>query len=157
MPDFEACAAFAGARPGMVFKDGAKGLGYYRDAGSSGDPLSAGQEVMRADLAAVTAGTEAAMAPDDADAPIVAALASHGRALAEAEKEAATLEKEAGYNARGVVHPAQVIEVRLTDQLLQLNEMRDDCVTPAGRTAVKAVIGRLQALGDRLLRLSRRG
>ena len=141
----------------MVFKDGAKGLGYYRDAGSSGDPLSAGQEVMRADLAAVTAGSEAAMAPDDADAPIVAALASHGRALAEAEKEAAALEKEAGYNARGVAHPAQVIEVRLTDQLLQLNEMRDDCVTPAGRTAVKAVIARLQGLGERLLRLSRRG
>ena len=47
--------------------------------------------------------------------------------------------------------------MRLTDQLLQLNEMRDDCVTPAGRTAVKAVIGRLQALGERLLRLSRRG
>ena len=61
---------------------------------------------MRADLAA-TAGSEAAMAPDDADAPIVAALASHGRALAEAEKEAAALEKEAGYTARGVAHPAR--------------------------------------------------
>ena len=38
----------------------------------------------------------------------------------------------------------------MTDQLLQLTSMLDDCVTADGRAAVKVVIARLRSLGSRL-------
>ena len=49
---------------------------------------------------------------------------------------------------------AQVHEVRLTDQLQQLERMRDDCDTAEGRAVVKEVVATLRALGARLLRIS---
>ena len=48
-------------------------------------------------------------------------------------------------------HAAQVVEVRLTDQLLQLQQMLDDCVTSEGRQAVKRLVARLRAVGARLI------
>jgi len=45
-------------------------------------------------------------------------------------------------------------QVRLTDQLLQLTLMRDDCETAAGRAAVKLEIERLRSVGQSLLPLS---
>ena len=55
---------------------------------------------------------------------------------------------------RAVVEQLETIEVRLTDQLLQLTEMRDDCETAAGRAVVKAEMERLQRLGRSLRSLS---
>ena len=42
------------------------------------------------------------------------------------------------------------MEVRLTDQLLVLTMMLDDCTTPAGREAVKGVMAAVKRLGERL-------
>jgi hypothetical protein len=47
-------------------------------------------------------------------------------------------------------HEAEVVEVRLTDQLLVLTMMLDDCTTPAGREAVKGVMAAVKRLGERL-------
>ena len=73
--------------------------------------------------------------------------------MREAEERVAQLERESGgwRRSRGFVHAAEVIEVRLTDQLLMLDTMLNDCVTAAGRTAVKAVVTQLRALGTRIL------
>lgn len=49
---------------------------------------------------------------------------------------------------------ADVLEVRLTDQLLMLDAMLGDCETSAGRVLVKAVVAQVRALGTRLLRFS---
>ena len=98
-----------------------------------------------------------ALALDSDDAPILAALASHRRALEDAEARTADLEREkaAWGRASGALrHQAEVVEVALTDQLRQLTEMRDDCTTSQGRASVKTVVDWLQALGARLLRVS---
>ena len=50
----------------------------------------------------------------------------------------------------------QVLEVRLTDQLLMLDTMLGDCETSEGRVAVKAVVAELRGLGARLVRISSR-
>ena len=50
----------------------------------------------------------------------------------------------------------QVVEVRLTDQLLQLQAMLDDCATAEGRAAVKAICSHLRDIGARLLTLTKR-
>ncbi|EOD41910.1 hypothetical protein EMIHUDRAFT_431863 [Emiliania huxleyi CCMP1516] len=154
--EFERASAFAGARRGMVFKLGASGLGYYADHGSEAAAAEAEAGAMRAALREVKEGDAGATAPaDDPDAPIVAALASHRRGLAEAEAATEALLREAGRSGgRHLSHEAQKVEVRLTDQLLQLTEMRDDCETAAGRAVVKAEMERLQRLGRSLRSLS---
>ena len=116
---------------------------------------------------------------ESADAPIIAALvrvssdtcrpparrrltlsryfparqASHNGALDAAEDRATEIEAELRLCGRGprFAHAAQVVEVRLTDQLLQLQQMLDDCTTSEGRQAVKRVVVRLRAVGTRLL------
>jgi hypothetical protein len=84
-------------------------------------------------------------------------LASHSDAIDEAAKSAAALSAESSSWGRtaGIRHQAQVIEVRLTDQLQTLTLMLDDCCTTTGRSKVKAVIGHLRALGTRLLAMSK--
>ena len=92
------------------------------------------------------------------DAPIIAALASHRDALGDSEAAASALEKEAanwGRVSTALYHRVQIVEVRLTDQLLQLTQMLDDCATAEGRSVVKTVVTRLRTLGARLVRLSR--
>ena len=88
----------------------------------------------------------------DADAPIVAALASHEEGLAAVDGEVARLEGQVKSwgRQRGLRHGAEVLEVRLTEQLLLLDTMLNDCVTSRGRGAVKQVVARLRALGARL-------
>jgi hypothetical protein len=148
-------ATFAGARRGYVFKRGPDGLGYYLDAGSFAGAAAAEEEQYSSALQAGPAHDE-----DSPDAPIVAALASHRTGLDEAEAACARLEGEArswGRASSALSHSAQVVEVRLTDQLLLLTRMLDDCSTADGRAAVKAVVARLKGLGSRLSRLSGRG
>lgn len=172
---FIPASTFDGPRPGLVFKLGTSGLGYYADIGSERAALASEISAFNAALRESTAGgpghpngllAEGAIGSDadtptlDPDAPIIAALASHRRGIAEAEEATAALQTAAarGYGigtARGrVFHEAQRIEVRLTDQLLQLTTMRDDCETAAGRAAVKLQMERLRALGTALLPLS---
>ena len=144
---------FEGARPGYVFKSGGRGLGYYRDLGSEVAALEGERESFEA--AAHAMGVDRAL--DGADAPIVAALASHRSALADAERSASVLEGEVarwGRASAALRHEAEVLEVRLTDQLVQLERMRDDCATAEGRGEVKAVVGQLRSLGERLLRIT---
>ena len=90
------------------------------------------------------------------DAPIVAALASHRKALDDAQARAQQLVAEisAGPRSSGLRHQAEVAECGLTDQLHQLTEMRDDCRTVEGRELCKAVIDRLHGIGRTLLRVS---
>ena len=89
---------------------------------------------------------------------IVAALRSHSDGLDEAERACKGLEDEVkawgGRPNAALRHRAEQVEVRLTDQLLQLTRMLDDCATSEGRNAVKRSVARLKALGARLLRIS---
>lgn len=178
---FVAASRFEGARAGYTFRLGTNGLGYYIDAGSHAAATAA--EASHFQCAAVAAGLipasggasaaardtdeththdsvqDGATAPlDGPDAPILAALASHEAGLEDTEDAAANLERDTadwgGRVSSSVRHRAEVLEVRLTDQLQQLTTMLDDCATPDGRSGVKRVIGRLRALGRRLLRLS---
>ena len=84
---------------------------------------------------------------------IPARQASHNGALDAAEDRATEIEAGLRRCGRGsrFAHAAQVVEVRLTDQLLQLQQMLDDCTTSEGRQAVKRVVVRLRAVGTRLL------
>ena len=156
-------AQFDGARPGRVFKLGAEGLGYYRDAGSAaaasqfeGDSFRRALDA-EASRSTATAGAGAAIVDDGPDAPIVAALGSHREGLADASAQTARLEAEAAHGvSAGLKHAAQVLEVRLTDQLLMLDAMLGDCETSEGRVAVKAVVADLRGLGTRLVRISSR-
>ena len=52
--EFEAAEAFAGARPGFVFKAGPEGLGYYRDPSTSATAVAAGPQQLPHDGAAGT-------------------------------------------------------------------------------------------------------
>ena len=143
---------FVGKRPGFVFKSGTRGVGYYADVGSDRASHAATVEAMQAAMASV--GSEV----EGVDAPIIAALASHRDALGDSEAAASALEKEAanwGRVSTGLCHRVQIVEVRLTDQLLQLTQMLDDCATAEGRSVVKTVVTRLRTLGARLVRLSR--
>ncbi|KAL3895639.1 MAG: hypothetical protein SGPRY_013464, partial [Prymnesium sp.] len=89
------------------------------------------------------------------DMPILAAISSHAEALSQREGEAKRLEEEGrGGMRRGALkHCVEVMEVEMTDQLLQLTRMLDDCITADGRKAVKAVITRLRSVGLRLQKL----
>ena len=71
-------------------------------------------------------------------------------------KQTEELEAEHKQTRRGggLKHAAEVLEVRLTDQLLMLDAMLGDCETSAGRVLVKAVVAQVRALGTRLLRFS---
>mgnify|MGYP006099688671 CR=1 FL=1 len=71
-------------------------------------------------------------------------------------KQTEELEAEHKQTGRGggLKHAAEVLEVRLTDQLLMLDAMLGDCETSAGRVLVKAVVAQVRALGTRLLRFS---
>jgi hypothetical protein len=134
----------------MIFKLGLNGLGYYSDRGG----IASAEEANAAAYEAATA--EAGTSSAGPDAPIIAALASHKRALDEATEATAKLEAEKaawGKATSGLRHQAEIIEVRLTDQLQQLTQMLDDCSTADGRATVKGSIGRLRALGTRLLRI----
>jgi hypothetical protein len=131
---FIAASSFDGPHPGFVFKLGTSGLGYYADLGSERAALASEISAFNAALRESTAGgsgppagmlAEGEVGSDadtptlDPDAPIIAALASHRRGIAEAEEATAALEATAarGYGrglARGrVSHEAQRIEVRL--------------------------------------------
>lgn len=71
-------------------------------------------------------------------------------------KQTEELEAEHKQTGRGggLKHAAEVLEVKLTDQLLMLDAMLGDCETSAGRVLVKAVVAQVRALGTRLLRFS---
>ena len=71
-------------------------------------------------------------------------------------KQTEELEAEHKQTGRGggLKHAAEVLEVRLTDQLLMLDAMLGDCETSGGRVLVKAVVAQVRALGTRLLRFS---
>ena len=103
------------------------------------------------------ASSEAAAASPDA--PILAAIRSHNSGLDEVEAKTAKLEAEAGNYIRqsGLKHAAELLEVSMTDQLLQLTQMLDDCVTADWRAAVKVVVARLRSLGARLRPLAGSG
>ena len=76
---------------------------------------------------------------------ILAALASHVSALEEHERESAQLEKDVanwGRISANARHAAEVLECRLTDQLLQLQQMLDDCATAHCRQVVKEKVAR---------------
>ena len=148
---FIPAAAFSGRRRGFVFKRGPEGIGYYRDAGSTANAIANEEETYRAAL-----NDNGAAATDDSpDAPILAALGSHRSGLEAAESACARLEAEAKHgSSSGLRHEAEKLEVRLTDQLMQLTTMLDDCVTADGRAAVKALVAKLKGLGARLLRVS---
>ena len=162
-----AASIFKGARVGYIFKLGGSGLGYYADIGNERATLRSKVDFFNANLCQSSGNdnvpadgvpSNAGSPTYDADAPIVAALVSHRRGIEDAEATTTSLEEVAArdYNGRkSVAHDAQRIEVRLTDQLLQLTTMRDDCETVSGRNAVKQEMARLQTLGQRLLGLSR--
>lgn len=155
--DFFPEPAFAGLRPSYVFKLGSLGLGYYRDLGTENASILAGMEAMRAAVAAQKADGVCPSSMNGVDTPIIAALSSHESALNDALKHAVSLETEVekwGRASTALRHAAEVLEVNLTDQLKQLTHMLDDCQTVEGRAAVKAVMHRLRACGDRLLRIS---
>ena len=172
-PSFSAAAVFNGTRVGFVFKRGSQGLGYYRDVGSAAAAAEATEEDFRRKLEAETGAVSSAAGGggdygggdesderDERDAPILAALVSHTSALDDAEASAAKLDKEVqswGSVSRGARHAAEIIEVQLTDQLVQLTEMLDDCVSARGREAVKLRVSRLRGLGARLLKISQAG
>ena len=145
----------AGPRRGYVFKLDSRGLGYYLDAGSAVAAAHAEREAFHAALAASVEDADgAALGPD---APIIAALRSHKAALDDAEAATDACESAAADWGRvdaTLRHRAEVVEVRLTDQLLQLQQMLDDCATADGRATVKAAVGRLRGLGARLLKIS---
>jgi hypothetical protein len=162
-PAFLPSETFDGSRPGYVFRCGVKGNGYYQDLGSSVGATQAEEQRFQDALAATAedagASAKGAAAIDD-DAPIVAALGSHGSALDEHERATLALEQEVaswGRVSSTVRHAAEVLEVRLTDQLLQLDQMLDDCTTAHGRQKVKEKVTRLRALGQRLLKMSQHG
>ena len=91
--------------------------------------------------------------PPAADSSFPERQASHNGALDAAEERTTEIEAELRRCGRGSrsAHAAQVVEVRLTDQLLQLQQMLDDCTTSEGRQAVKRAVVRLRAVGTRLL------
>ena len=151
LPAFIPAAAFSGRRRGFVFKRGPARIGYYRDAGSTANAIANEEETYRAAL-----NDNGAAATDDSpDAPILAALGSHRSGLEAAESACARFEAEAKHgSSSGLRHEAEKLEVRLTDQLMQLTTMLDDCVTADGRAAVKALVAKLKGLGARLLRVS---
>jgi len=143
--------------PGRVFKAGTRGLGYYADGGSFAAAAASEGEGFRSALSAESAEAGAAVADDGPDAPIIAALASHRMGLAQVAKQTEQLETEAGRHSMrgaGLKHAAEVLEVKLTDQLLMLDAMLGDCETSEGRVLVKAVVAQVRALGTRLLRFS---
>ena len=81
----------------------------------------------------------------------------HGTAArVQVAKQTEELEAEHTQTGRGggLKHAAEVLEVRLTDQLLMLDAMLGDCETSGGRVLVKAVVSQVRALGTRLLRFS---
>ena len=77
---FEACATFAGPRPGFAFKRGAHGVGYYEDAASApkaapSSHRSSASEISAGEVSEASAGGVAALsleagsaAPDKAAA-----------------------------------------------------------------------------------------
>jgi chromosome segregation ATPase len=135
---------------------GAQGLGYYVDHGSEAAALANETEAFEEAAAVAGVGGDGSGVGEE-DAPIVAALASHRAALADTGRSARALEEEVARWSRASAalrHEAEVLEVRLTDQLQQLERMKDDCATAEGRLAVKEVVGALRALGARLLRIS---
>ena len=74
------------------------------------------------------------------DAPIVAAIPSHRTALAAVKKRMRSIEvvtSDPWSNHTGMTHEVEKLEVALTDQLLAINTMLDDCITDQGRQAVK--------------------
>lgn len=82
---------------------------------------------------------------------------AHGTAVwVQVAKQTEELEAEHKQTGRGggLKHAAEVLEVRLTDQLLMLDAMLGDCETSGGRRLVKAVVAQVRALGTRLLRFS---
>ena len=82
---------------------------------------------------------------------------AHGTAAwAQVAKQTEELEAEHKQTGRGggLKHAAEVLEVRLTDQLLMLDAMLGDCETSGVRRLVKAVVAQVRALGTRLLRFS---
>jgi len=121
---FAAAATFDGARSGLVFKLGTSGLGYYADVGSEQAALASELENFTAALRESAGVPGAASDPDTttygADAPIVAALASHRRAVGEAEAAADALvavgtRQYGGRAGKGaLLHDAQKLEVRRT-------------------------------------------
>ena len=133
-------------------------MGYYRDVGSAAAAAAAEADVFRASLDESGGGDDA---DDSPDAPILAALGSHRGGIDRAESACKRLEDEAkGWGGRvpsGLRHQAEVVEVTLTDQLLQLTRMLDDCATADGRSAVKGAIARLKGVGARLLKISQGG
>ena len=142
--------SFGGYRQGYVFKRGRDGVGYYPDIGSEASASAAEDDVYQ----------DALKGADDTspDAPILAALSSHTAGLDDAERACTGLEEEArgtgGRASAALRHRAEIVEVRLTDQLLMLTTMLDDCTTAEGRTVVKRSVTRLKALGQRALRIS---
>ena len=157
LPHFLAANSFGGFKTGYVFKRGESGLGYYVDVGSAAGSVAAERDTM---ARALESQGVASMSDENADTPIMAALSSHQAELDTAERATRECESEvsaAGWGRVGASlrHRAEVIEVRLTDQLMQLTTMLDDCETVEGRTAVKAAIARLRALGARLLKITR--
>jgi len=149
-PAFIASAVFEGARSGYVFRYGGQGLGYYVDVGSA----AASAAAQEAEFSAASNAEGVVSGPD---APILAALGSHREALDEASCTTSSLEAEAvrwGRVSGTIRHNAEMLEVRLTDQLLQLTNMLDDCETADARTRCKALISRLREMGTRLLKLS---
>ena len=87
------------------------------------------------------------------DEGLLRALETHRVGLKASEARTRDLEAEAGgwgVPPTDLRHEAEVVEVRLTDQLLVLTMMLDDCTTPAGREAVKGVMAAVKRLGERL-------
>ena len=87
------------------------------------------------------------------DEGLLRALETHRVGLKASEARTRDLEAEAGgwgVPPTDLRHEAEVVEVRLTDQLLVLTMMLDECTTPAGREAVKGVMSAVKRLGERL-------
>jgi len=133
----------------MTFTNGPCGLGYYRDEGSHANALAAERAMYQTALASSQDGM---IDVPSSDEPIVAALKSHRDGLAAVEREVSEMQRNARHwhNRQAFVRAGQVIEVRLTDQLLILQQMLDDCVSAEGRAAVKLVVGELRELGQRI-------
>jgi hypothetical protein len=81
---FEAASAFAGSRPGMVFRNGEHGLGYYRDAHAVGALVSqaAGSPLVPSPTSSVvSAATTSVEEREDLVAAVAAAKASTGAGM----------------------------------------------------------------------------
>eukprot|EP00900_Chrysochromulina_parva_P027380 jgi/Chrpa1/9276/Chrysochromulina_OHIO_Genome00020591-RA len=141
--------------PVLDWVAGIHGLGYYIDIGTEAGSVAAEFERMRAAISASSSDISSTI--DDVDAPIMAAHASHMRALKEAEDQSEMLAKELaawGRASSSLRHAAEQLEVRLTEQLRQLIDMQDDCCTVEARLACKSVIDRLHSVGKKLLCVS---